>query len=65
MTRRGILYGMPVIIEADSVTPANWLSGIVLDFMCTVFGFNGWILEYEEGEYWGALWQWLKGDFEE
>ncbi len=62
---RGILYGLPVIVTDDSVTPANWFAGVVLNVMCTVLGYNGWIVEYDEGEYWSALWLWLKGDHEE
>lgn len=64
MSKRGILYGFPVLIDeqTDSVTPANWFAGIALDFMCSALGFNGAILEYEEGDYWGALWSWLTGE---
>jgi len=60
--RRGILYGMPVILTDDGgCTPANWFAGIVVDVMVTLFGFNGAVLEYEDGNYWGALWSWMTG----
>lgn len=61
--RRGILYGMPVILNDDGgCTPANWFSGIVVDLMVALFGFNGAVLEYEPGEYWSALWSWVTGE---
>lgn len=61
--QRAILYGLPVIVDGDACTPANWLSGILLDFMVTCFGFNGWIKPYAEGEgYWRTLWRWVTED---
>ncbi len=59
--QRAILYGLPVVLnDDDGCTPANWFSGICLDFMVTCFGFNGWIKPYAEGEgYWRTLWRWV------
>lgn len=60
--KRGILYGLPVILEGDGCTPANWFAGLLLDFLCDTLGFNGMVLEYEPGGYWPTLWFWLTGD---
>jgi len=65
--RRGILYGLPVILLDDGgCTPTGPVSGVLLDFMCSTFGFNGAVLEYEDGDgYWKTLWHWLTVDFDE
>lgn len=62
--RRGILFGFPVIIrEDDSCEPANAFAGYCIDFMVTVGGFNGAVMEYWGCSYWRALWRWLTCDF--
>ena len=64
--KRGILFGLPVRLLPDGgCEPINLYVGLILDLMVTTFGFNGAILEYERGEYWSALWQWLRGDFDD
>lgn len=60
---RCILFGFPVRLEDDGgVTPLGPITGMLIDFACTTFGFNGQVYEYEIGHYWPALWDWLKGD---
>lgn len=66
MERRGILYGIPVRLTDDGgCTPTNWFTGVMLDTMVMLFGFNGAVLEYESGEYWPALWEWMTGEHDD
>lgn len=56
---KALLYGLPVLITEDGgCSPANAVSGLFLDVMCSLFGFNGWVMPYE-GAYLPALWRWL------
>jgi len=56
---KGIVAGLPVLYDHDTVTPANWVSGIMLDLYVTLFGWNGWVMPYE-GSYLRALWDWIR-----
>ncbi len=56
--QKALLYGLPVVIEGDGCSAANAVSGILLNLLCSLFGFNGWLMPYE-GAYLPALWKWL------
>lgn len=55
---KGLLYGLPVRVYEERCEPDGWLAGWLLDFLVTVFGFNGALMLYDCG-YWEALWFWL------
>ena len=54
-----ILFGLPVRLLPDGgCEPAGFVSGVLLDVMLWLFGFDGRVEPYE-GSYWPALWTWL------
>lgn len=66
---RGIMCGLPVVLVEfegkDVVSATNPITGFILDLFVDMFGFDGEILWYDEGEYWRALWCWLTGKDDE
>lgn len=60
-TGRKVFYaGIPAKLCTEDDCGTIWGP---FSFLLLIIPFNGWFLDYTDGNYFGALWHFLKGDF--